>query len=178
MTRLLVLTISVVFGLASTANAAEKDVLVVNDESDPVPVTAIDDYVFVRMTGEFSDSSCCLVDPITTFVPRLDVGQFGGRDLLVEYVSCQVLIPPTQPVNLYIGLNGQNAPVDALIAIELSEQYKALSSDSILGTALHGNHAVKIIVDTSDDLLLNGRRPVGSAGVGRVSCVVAGRLVN
>ncbi len=134
--------------------------------------------VAVRMTGEFSELDCCLIDPDTTFIPRLDVGQFGGRDLLVEYVSCQALIPPTQPVNLYIGINGQNAPVDALIAIELSEQFMALADDSLSGTALHASHAVKLIVDSSDDLLLNGRRPVASLGVGRVSCVVAGRLVN
>ena len=178
MTRLLILTVSVVIGLASVANAGDKNVVVTNDESNPVPVTAIDDYVAVRMTGEFSEFNCCLIDPDTTFIPRLDVGQFGGRDLLVEYVSCQALIPPTQPVNLYIGINGQNAPVDALIAIELSEQFMALADDSLSGTALHASHAVKVIVDSSDDLLLNGRRPVSSSGGGRASCVVAGRLVN
>lgn len=136
------------------------------------------DYVSLRMSGEFEDGSCCLVDPDTGFVPRLDVGQFEGRDLLVEYVSCQALIPPTQPVNLYIGENGQNAPVDALIAIELSEQFSALASDSLSGTAWHASHPVKVIVNSDDDLLLNGRRPVASTGVGRASCVVAGRLVN
>ena len=157
----------------NVANTVGVDVL--NWPNEPA---ALDDYVSLRVSGEFSDGSCCLIDPATGFVSRLDIGQFNGRDLLIEYVSCQVLIPPTQAVNLYIGENGQDAPVDMLIAIELSEQYSALADDSLFGSALHASQPVMIIVDSEDDLLLNGRREVGSSGVGRASCVVAGRLVN
>ncbi len=186
--------LSTSFLVSATLSAApsEKDVNVVNTpnvsvtntpnvnitNAEPLRVVTTDDYVLLRLSGEFADGSCCLIDTDTGFVPRLDVGQFQGRDLLIEYVSCQALIPPTQPVNLYIGENGQDAPIDALIAIELSEQYRALASDSLSGTAHHASHAVKVIVDSSDDLLLNGRRPVASAGVGRVSCIIAGHLVN
>jgi len=159
-----------------TADPQPNDIDVL--DTAPKPAAPMEEYVSLRMSGEFSDGSCCLVDPSTGFIPQLDMGQFGGRNLLVEYVSCQALIPQTQPVNLYIGENGQNAPVDALIAIELSEQFSALASDSLSGTAFHAVHAVKVIVDSDDDLLLNGRRPVASSGVGRASCVVAGRLVS
>ena len=170
------LTFVLLFMGHSAFAQAVKNVNVVN--TTPIPVVAVDDHVSFRISGEFLDGSCCLTDVNTGFIPRLVLSQFGDRDLLIEYVSCQALIPPTQPLNLYIGDGGQNAPVDTLIAIELSEQYSALASDSLFGTAWHASHAVKVIVPSGTHLLLNGRRPVASSGTGRASCVIAGRWVN
>ena len=147
----------------------------------PTAPTATEvDYVSVRLSGSFPKDSCCLTDDGTTFIPQVNVGgEFGGRDLLLEYVSCQALVNSTDPVNLYIGINGQDAPFDTLIAVELSEQHKALSADSIFGTAWQASHPVKVLVDSSDNLLLVGRKG-GNTDVksGLASCILAGQLVN
>jgi len=169
------LTLVLLFIGHSAFAQAVKNVNVIN--TTPIPVVAVDDHVSFRVSGEFLDNSCCLTDVNTGFVSRIVLSQFADRDLLIEYVSCQVLVPPTQQVNLYIGDGGQNAPVDTLIAIELSEQYSALASDSLFGVAFHASHAVKVIVPSGSHLLLIGRRSMES-GLGRASCVVAGRWVN
>lgn len=173
-----------VFSLPALAQAPAKDVNIVNvpevtvtnDEGRPIAVSSVDDYVNLRMTGEFLENNCCLVDPATGFVAQLDMSALNGRDLLLEYVSCQVLLTSLQPVNLYLGAGGQDAPVDSVLAMQLVEQYQALSADSLFGVALHATHSVQLMVDSAVPLLLNGRRPGNTTG--RASCILSGRLLD
>lgn len=172
--------------LPALAQAPAKDVNVVNvpevtvtnDEQRPVAVSIVDDYVNLRITGEFPENGCCLTDPTTGFVPQLDTTGLGGRNLLLEYVSCQVLLTFPQPVNLYLGAGGQDAPVDSVLAMQLVEQFRALSDDSLFGSAFHATHTVHLLVDTGIPLFLNGRRQVGAEGGGRASCILSGRLLD
>ena len=134
--------------------------------------------VSIRLSGSFSDDSCCLVDPDTTFIPSFKVNNYSAKGLIIEYVSCQVVLGVDEPVNLFLADSGQDAPVDMLVPIELTPQYRVLTADSLWGFAYHANHQVKIIVDKSSRVLLVGRRDISSSSPGRASCIVTGRLVN
>jgi hypothetical protein len=177
MKKIAVLTVFLGIAVIAVATYAmtKADLVTKTDAANLLAVWIYDDVVTIRLSGNFSDTSCCLVDPETGFIPGFDVDQYSEKDLILEYVSCQVVLAEEKPINLFFADNAQDAPNDMLVPIELTLQGKALALDSFYGYAYHANHQVKVLVDKSSRILLVGRREGSS--LGRASCIVTGRLV-